>query len=219
MRRLCILPLAITSEDAITRCVAGLDLLGNWVRPQPIPLSSVESPNGAFGYDHWSEILVRDAPSARRPEDVQLAAEPRRGDAVAMASRAVLVRRHRAETVDAAFADGRSAAVVSATAEHIYARLHTRGRVFLRLVFRDATGERFDWILPEIATNARFLGARVGDGIDSGAVAAFLDELAAADLHLAIGLTLAASPSHDRFRGCHPLVVGVHALPIPSTPR
>lgn len=212
-RRVRMLPLAITAEGATTGCIAGIDSLGNWVRPQPIPLASARDPHGPFRYGCWTQITVRPQETAPRPEDMALVCDPEPGPALHPEELAVLIRTHSSATVDDGFADRRSAAIIPARIDDLHARRHTRGRVFLSLVFCDAGGERFDWILPEVATAARFADARQGDGLDTARVSAWLEELAGADVHLAIGLTLASRPAGDRFKGCQPLVVGVHALP------
>jgi hypothetical protein len=212
-RRIRMLPLAITAEDATTGCIAGIDSLGNWVRPQPIPLAFARDPQGPFRYGRWTQITARPQETAARPEDMALVGDPEPGPALPPDELAALIRTHSSATVDEGFAERRSAAIIPARIDDLHARRHTRGRVFLRLVFRDASGERFDWILPEVATVARFADARRGDGLDTARVSAWLDELAGADVHLAIGLTLASRPAGDRFKGCQPLAVGLHALP------
>ncbi|MFD7424404.1 hypothetical protein ACFV6M_28730 [Streptomyces californicus] len=75
----------------------------------------------------------------------------------------------------------------------------TGGRTFLRLEFTDNTGERFDWIVRDV----RLLDAGPGEiALPVGPEAPLL--------YAAVGLT---HPNHrfpGRFRGCHPLVVGLH---------
>jgi len=218
-QRIRMLPLAITAEDAITGCIAGIDSLGNWIRPQPIPLAFARDPQGPFRYGRWTQITVRPEETAPRPEDMALVCDPEPGPALPPDELAALIRTHSSATVDDGFADRRSAAIIPASIDNLLARRHTRGRVFLRLVFRDASGERFEWILPEVATVARFADARQGDGLNAARVSAWLEELDGADVHLAIGLTLASRTADDRFKGCQPLVVGVHALPREDLPR
>lgn len=218
LRHIHLLPLAITAEDATKGCIAGIDSFGNWVRPQPIPLTWALDSEGPFRYGHWTTIEAVSETTAPRPEDMTLAGQPVRGAALPGEELAALVRAHSSATVDQGFMGARSAAVVPARVEDLYARRHTHGRVFLRLVFEDASGERFDWIMPEVATKARFATECDGDRLNASSVLTWLEDLAAFDVRLAIGLTLPSRPPTDRFKGCQPLVVGLHRLLLPADP-
>lgn len=105
--------------------------------------------------------------------------------------------------------------LIRAEPRRVYARRATRGRLFARMVFADDTGEEFDWIVPEVATADALLGAAVAGELPDAMARRTLESLRANGLLLIVGLTRTNNRSPCRFRGCHPLVVGVH----PGSPR
>ncbi|BAR98606.1 hypothetical protein BV133_1013 [Blastochloris viridis] len=212
------LPLAITTEDEARGCVAGITAHGAWIRPSPIPATWADDPGGPFRYRRWTRVAVAAHPGAARPEDRLLAGAPAPDGAVAAADFRALLTAVCADDVTTALAAPRSAGLVRARLLDLYARRHTRGRTFLRLVFDDDVGERFDWIVPETATR-QACAPHIGDGtLDRGFAAAWLGERAEGEVFLALGLTLPTS-REGRFAGCQPLVVGIHHLVRPASPR
>jgi hypothetical protein len=209
-------PLAITRVDDGEACVGAITRAGEWIRPGPIsPQDVVDRARSPFQHLQWLRLAVRPATSAdRRPEDhavcapVEIAGPPASGEA-----RRKLLERAVDPSIDAAFCGERSLGLVRARVERIYVKRSTGGRAFIRAAFEDAAGSAFDWIVPDLV-----LSTALGAGIREGAIApvmdAFLAEvLADSAAYLAVGLT---KPNHrfpGRFRGCHPLIVGLHLVP------
>jgi hypothetical protein len=215
MTKVDMLPLAITLESDVEACVAGVDGSGAWIRPSPIPPRLVSGPDPAFAYRRRALLAVGAAPPPARPEDRSLLSAPRRGALVEEADHDRLLGAVADAGVEGGFEGGRSAALIAAEVRDIYARRHTRGRSFLRIVFTDATGDTFDWLCPELRT-VQSLAPFISDGaLDPAARRSWLDAHASARLFLAIGLTFPTRTYESRFGGCHPLVVGIHR---PGTP-
>jgi hypothetical protein len=211
-----LLPLAITLEDEKWACVAGIDAERKWLRPSPIPSAWGRDPTGPFRYRAWTRVSLSRHPTSARPEDRAINGAPLADARIEEHHYRDLLLTATDPNVEAAFAGERSAGLVRANIEDIYARRHTRGRTFLRLIFHDGIGNRFDWIVPEVATN-RALAPHIYDGaVDRKQAQAWLDGVNCGEVFLAVGLTLPNDHMPGRFRGCHPLVVGVHRLPSPA---
>jgi hypothetical protein len=211
------LPLVITLEDENWGCVAGIDSAGAWLRPSPIPARWADDPAGPFRYRVWSKLSVLPHPTSNRPEDRLLADPPTAVRAVDTFEYRNLLTAIADADVDTVFSGNRSVGLVRARIESIYARRHTRGRSFLRVVYDDDAGERFDWIVPEVAT-CKALAPHIREGVlDAHFAEAWLNEIKSSELFLAIGLTLPKQGASDRYGGCQPLVVGFHRLePSPN---
>jgi hypothetical protein len=206
------LPLVITLEDENWGCVAGIDSTRAWLRPSPIPARWAGDPAGPFRYGVWSKLSVLPHPTSNRPEDRLIAEPPTPVRAVDTFEYRNLLTAIADPDVDTVFAGNRSVGLVRARIESIYARRHTRGRTLVRVVYDDDTGERFDWVVPEVAT-CRALAPHIHDGaLDAHFAEAWLNEIKSSELFLAIGLTLPKQGASSRFGGCQPLVVGFHRL-------
>ncbi|NCP12237.1 MAG: hypothetical protein GW859_09875 [Sphingomonadales bacterium] len=205
-----LVPLAMTLPSASEACVAGIDDQGAWVRPSPVPAHWIAGPRPLFAYRRASTLRLGPPPrDGARPEDRALIGRPRLSRSLSLAAHRRLLDRAADGGVDAAFAGDRSAGLIRARLRDVYARRHTRGRFYLRLVFDDASGETFDWILPDIAAVGYFAEAVADGALAADARRCWLDAHRG-EAFLAIGLTLPTRAPDRRFRGCNPLVVGVH---------
>lgn len=209
-----LLPLAITTEDEDWGCVAGLDRSGRWLRPSPIPAAWARDPSGPFRYRYWTALYILPHPTSARPEDRAYRNPSAEGPVLDDTTYRSLLTKAADKNVATAFSGARTAGLVRARIEAIYARRHTRGRTFLRLAFQDADRQKFDWIVPEVATTKLFSGKVVDGTLDPTAAADWVAAANAVDVFLAIGLTLPNDRMPGIFRGCHPLVVGIHLLPF-----
>ncbi|MCG0287988.1 hypothetical protein [Streptomyces sp. PSAA01] len=194
-----LLPLAVTLDAGGGACVAGLDLDGRWIRPEPVTAEQV-GPEGPYAFFHPVRIGL--GPSTEpdaRPEDRAVIAPPRpAGPALDPAMRERLLKDTADATVEKAFAGERSAGLVPADVRRVYGRRATGGRSFLRLEFTDASGAEHDWIVRDARLVRAFPAPLEGP----------LPDLAG-PCFLSIGLTKPNGRFPGRFRGCHPLVVGV----------
>lgn len=209
------LPLAITRSGLDHACVGAISDAGRWVRPQPIALTQVSGPHASFAYEVWHEAaLVPAQAHDRRPEDHDLvSANIQQHDTLSRDARLALLRRVCDADVSAAISGERSLGLVRARVQQVCVRRATGGRRFLRMAFEDQARESYDWIVPEL----RFADAAAphfhGDDLDSAWAGRLVDVLCSVETYLTVGLT---KPNHrfpGKFRGCHPLVVGVHSEP------
>jgi len=210
-----LLPMAITQAGDDEACVGALAPDGRWIRPEVIGLDQVrDRASSPWRYGRWTSVKLGDpVVEDPRPEDRALLGPPI--PAAADGDRWSWAAGLTDTDVATAFADGRSLGLIAADLHRVYLRRATRGRVFARFEFSDASGERFDWIVPEIETAARLIGA----ADDRGALPAEYAEQVLrgftehGPLLLTLGLTRPNNRFPGRFGGCHPLVVGVHPAP------
>jgi hypothetical protein len=208
-----VLPMAITRADDTSACVGALTADGRWVRPEPVALAQVaDRATSAWRYRRWVAVRLA-APTVAdpRPEDRTLLGEPVPGEQWPAGRCRDWAGRFADSTVVTALAGERSLGLVSATLHRVYVKAATRGRLFTRFVFSDRTGTEYDWIVPDVETAGPLL-AQARDGSLPAEVAdQTRDRLQqGGPLLLTLGLTRPNNRFPGRFRGCHPLVVGVH---------
>jgi hypothetical protein len=211
--------MAITKADETHACVGALTADGEWVRPEPVTLNDVAGSASAWRYQHWTRaVLGPPTVEDPRPEDRALLGRAELADRWSAARCRHFADSYVDATVYQALSGDRSLGMVYARLHRIYLKRATRGRVFLRFVFSDATGEEFDWIVPDIAISVP-LRAQGRDGQLPGPAAE--RSCAALQQHgpllLTLGLTRPNNRFPGKFRGCHPLVVGVHPAPVGVT--
>lgn len=210
-----ILPMAITKADETHACVGALTADGTWVRPEPVTLDRVTGSASTWRYQHWTRaVLAPPTVDDPRPEDRALQDGPELAGPWPASRCREFADRYVDATVYGALSGYRSLGMVYARLHRVYVKRATRGREFVRFVFSDATGEKFDWIVPDIAISVP-LRAQVQDGQLPGPVAERTCEVLQqhGPLLLALGLTRPNNRFPGKFRGCHPLVVGVHPAP------
>lgn len=194
-----LLPLAITVVDGQSACVAGVGPDGTWLRPELVHPAEVAGADPVYQFFRPVEVeLGPAAEEAPRLEDRSCHGIRLIGSEVLpRTERAELIRRLLSPGVIAAFATGRSAALVRVRIEGLERRRSLGRRTALRLTFCDSTGERFDWRVLDVR-----LAQQAGE-----AVFVTPPETEAV---LAITLTRPNPSFPGRFGGCHPIVAGIH---------
>jgi len=171
-------------------------------------LADVDPGRPTYRYDRRVPLSLGPAPADARPEDRCLIACHQPAVPVGLEERRQILARMAAESADAVFSEGRTAGCIPAEVEAVYARRHTGGRSYVRMRFRDPTGEVFDWVVPEVRLTDAVAAA---GGLDMTAAAA--ERLRAAfdgEAYLVIGLGDRNDRMPGRYDGRHPLVVGAH---------
>jgi hypothetical protein len=211
------LPLAITRAEGRYACIGAVGEDGRWVRPEPIYLEDVESPDSNYRYFYWTEAHLKPSTAEEmRPEDRDLSradSEPRLLSAVAETERLPFLVEHADADVSAAFAGERSLGLVEVSVRSFYVKRATGGRSFVRGEFSDAAGEIYDWIIPEIDFG-RIVAPYIADGMLSPVFAELLLEtFGRVRAFFTVGLTKPNFRFPGKFRDCHPLIVGIHSEP------
>lgn len=208
-------PLAITQSDSTHGCVAGLSVTGEWLRPEPIMAAELGK-GSVYQYRRFCRAYLGPSEAEDcRPEDRHvLAPTTVATDMKTVTTDAAWLNWYRAHCdkhVESCFVGERSVGLIEVTPERVYAKRATGQRVFARMAFRDATGEAFDWIVPEIAFSSYVL-ERLSPNARAAEEAAILKPLQQRKVFLCLGLTKPNNRFPGKFRGCHPLVVGVHSF-------
>ena len=199
-----LLPLAITKSDEEYGCVGGLSLTGEWIRPIPIKVKSLIESNSPFQYRQRTNIVVNNEKiyDTIRPEDRKLISIDNNKHPITHNQMIEIIGNHLDNDVDEAFSHNRSLGLIQATVHDIYLKPSTQKRIFIRMKFSDNKNNEYDWIVPEIN-----LGKQIW-GLD--ALETQIKFLRSHTTCLCLGLTLPNNRFPGLFRGCHPLVVGVH---------
>ncbi len=210
-------PLAITRSGGGEACVGAVGEDGVWIRPEPIPIDEALGDDSPYRYFRWTAADLGPSRVADpRPEDRDLRRDALRPHVVPdmpPLDRAEYLGRLADDSVETALSGDRSLGLVRARVQRLYAKASIGDRVFLRAEFSDEAGVTFDWIIPEIAfcrEAGRFLRGTTLDPTFQSLVLTLFERV---PTFFTIGLT---KPNHrfpGRFRGCHPLVVGIHTVP------
>jgi len=210
--------MAITKVDEVEACVGALSEDGFWVRPEPVFLSDVMAPDSPYSYFRWTKAeLENSIAKDPRPEDRSITRNgtnaPCAEQTLPLNSRLDFLRTHLDSSVEKAFSGERSLGLTKVLVHRIYAKPSTAGRLFLRSEFSDSTGKTYDWIIPEIDF-VKFASPFV---INGGLQPDFCETLQKMFRQIETYFTLALTKPNNRFpgrfRGCHPLIVGIHSVP------
>lgn len=211
------LPLAITRAEGREACIGALEEDGQWVRPEPIYIEDVESPESSYHYFTWTAAYLKPSTAeVMRPEDRDLCREdsaPQMLSALPQVERLPFLVKHAAADVSAAFTGQRSLGLIEVRVKRFYIKRATGGRSFVRGEFSDAAGDVYDWIIPEIDFG-RVVSPHISDGMLEQAFSERLQEtFGRVRVFFTVGLTKPNFRFPGKFRDCHPLIVGIHSEP------
>jgi hypothetical protein len=212
-----LLPMAITRVDAEYGCVAALTEDGQWLRPGPVFLADLESPESRYAFRR--PFRCRLAPSSSddsRVEDRDLLGHidgPAIGFQMTEDELLSWYLTHSDANADAAFSGERSAGLIEVSLERVSLQRSTQQRFFVRMAFKDASGTAYDWIVTDLHFS-RMVTSRLRDAEDpEQASASLLQLLQSARVLLTVVLTKPTHRARGVVRGCQPLVGGVHTFP------
>lgn len=210
-------PMVITRIDDVYGCVSALSPDGHWVRPEPVLTGEVTGASPYYRYRHPFHCRITASSAAdRRPEDRELVAQldllPS-AEPLSSQHLQAWMASHCDANVEDAFACERSVGLVEAAVERIYLQRSTQQRLFVRMVFRDASDTRYDWIVPDVSFSSQALEAMRGAADPELACAPLLQKLKKSKIFLAVTLTQPNNRFPGVFHGCQPLVGGVHSFP------
>ncbi|MCP4656370.1 MAG: hypothetical protein GY856_13235 [bacterium] len=209
------LPLAITRVDERFGCIGAITAEGGWVRPEPTYLTDIEADDSPYRYFHWATAPMGPSEAdGPRPEDRTLLDRPCLESSTPEDERETLLVRHLDPSVETAFSGERSLGLVEVELRRFYVKRSTGGRSFIRAEFVDPAGEVYDWIVPDVAFGSvvwPYVEAHQLNPTREEEIARVFREVRR--IFFTVGLTKPNDRFPGRFRGCHPLVVGVHTIP------
>jgi hypothetical protein len=206
-----LLPLAMTLVEG-KACVAGLDGQGRWIRPVPVTTEMIVSSAPPFVYDYWARVRLFERPVGGQDEDRVLEEVGGNPEPLTPSARREILESACVATVEEGFAGSRSAGLVVCEVLSLIARRHTGGRRYLRIGFRDASGAEHDWVCPEFTLNRIWREKEAGG--DGGWLDRSVRDLAGRRTAVAVGLGDRNDRFPGRYRGRHPLCVGLHMLDL-----
>jgi hypothetical protein len=207
-------PLGISKVSELEACVGAVAEDGSWVRPETPTLAEVKASDSPFVYFQWanaelSESLARDP----RPEDHHMVRRAERESFISEEARTELIRANLDPGVEDALAGLRSLGLVKVNVHLFCMKQSTGGRTFLRVEFTDERNETYDWIVSEVRFPEEIAPYLVNGDITPEFGQRLQDIFQSADVYFAIALTKPNNRFPGKFRGCHPVVIGIHTIP------
>ncbi len=195
-------------------CVGALRPDGSWVRPETPTMAEIKAKNSAFGYFRWaSAALGQSIGTNPRPEDHYMLHAPLGEEKLSDAAQLEFLRKHQDAGAEAAFAGERSLGLIRVNVQRVFYKRSTGGKTFLRAEFTDAAGETYDWIIAEV----RFPEEIAPYLVDGQITPEFGEKLRnifnSSETYFAISLTKPNNRFPGKFRGCHPVIFGIHTVP------
>lgn len=206
--------MGISKVSESEACVGAIAEDGTWVRPETPTLAEAKAGDSPFVYFQWAnaeleESLAGDA----RPEDHHMVRRARAEWQLPNSSQLDFLRSHLDESAEDAFAGLRSLGLIRVSVNRIYMKQSTGGRVFTRVEFTDGRGDTYDWIISEV----RFPELLASHLVNGEIPAALGEKLNAffrsAEVYFTLALTKPNNRFPGKFRGCHPVVIGIHTSP------
>src|SRR5438552_9797090 len=207
-------PLGISKVSESEACVGAISEDGSWVRPETPTLAEVKASGSPFLYFQWAnaelgESLERDP----RPEDHHMVRRAQAEGWLAGEIRADFIRTHLDASAEDAFAGLRSLGLIKAKVHRIYRKQSTGGRVFLRAEFTDAKGATYDWIISEVKFPEEIEPYLVNGDITPEFGKKLAGIFQSSEVYFVIALTKPNNRFPGKFRGCHPVIIGIHTVP------
>jgi hypothetical protein len=195
-------------------CVGALRPDGTWVRPETPTMEEIKAENSAFVYFRWaSAALGQSIENNPRPEDHHILHAPFGEEKLSDATQLEFLRKHQDPGAEAAFAGERSLGLIRATIRRVYHKQSTGGRTFLRTEFTDAAGETYDWIITEVRFPEEIAPYLVGGQITPDLGEKLRQIFNSTETYFTIALTKPNNRFPGKFRGCHPVIIGIHTVP------
>jgi len=202
-----ILPLAITFSGREV-CVAGITKDKKWIRPMTPNLDQIVGKKAFFQYDQWSTLQLGGRPTNARVEDWFFSNVSKVEPETYNEGRTTFFEDVISFDVETAFSDEKTTGLIRAQIEEIYWRNHTGGRKYLRIRFKDMSGDCFDWIFVEYRLS-QILNSQEGNEI-SAEILIKMHQLFKKKTWLTIGLGDKNERFPGKFDGRHPLCTGIH---------
>ena len=195
-------------------CGGALRPDGTWVRPETPTIVDVKAENSPFVYFRWARaVLGKSIENNPRPEDHHMLQPPFGEEKLSDAAQLSFLRKHQDRCAEAAFAGERSLGLIKATVQRVYHKQSTGGRSFLRVEFTDAAGESYDWIITEVRFPEEITPYLVNGEITPDFGQRLHTIFNSTETYFTIALTKPNNRFPGKFRGCHPVIIGIHTVP------
>jgi hypothetical protein len=207
-------PMGISKVSDVEACVGAISEDGSWVRPETPTLAEVKASDSPFVYFQWAnaelgESLARDP----RPEDHHMVRRALPETSISEQERLAFIHTHLDPSAEAAFSGLRSLGLIKVQVHKFYMKQSTAGRRFLRVEFTDAKGDTYDWIVSEVKFPEKIAPYLRENEITPEFGKKLADFFQSAEVYFTLALTKPNNRFPGKFRGCHPVVIGIHTSP------
>lgn len=201
----------VTEHEA---CVGAIAADGSWVRPETPTMSDIKAKNSAFTYFRWASAALGESIEHNpRPEDHRILQAPFGEEKLSEEAQLEFLRSHEDPGAEEAFSGERSLGLIKARIHRIYMKQSTGGRTFLRTEFTDAKGDTYDWIITEVRFPEQIAPFLVDGQITPEFGEKLLHIFHSSEIYFTIALTKPNNRFPGKFRGCHPVIIGIHSVP------
>ncbi len=207
-------PLGISKVSDLEACVGAISADGSWVRPETPTLAEVKASDSPFVYFQWANAgLGESLAGDSRPEDQHMVRRATREHSIAEEERLQFMRAHLDPSAEEAFSGLRSLGLIKVQVHKFYMKQSTAGRRFLRVEFTDGKGDTYDWIISEVKFPEAIAPYLTEHEITPELGKKLADFFQCAEVYFTIALTKPNNRFPGKFRGCHPVVIGIHTVP------
>ncbi|HEX7288906.1 MAG TPA: hypothetical protein VF532_22165 [Candidatus Angelobacter sp.] len=207
-------PLGISKVSEVEACVGAISEDGAWVRPETPTLAEVKASDSPFVYFQWANAELGESLAGDpRPEDHHMVRRAQPEFPIGEEARVEFIRSHLDASAESAFAGLRSLGLIKVKVHRIYMKQSTGGRVFHRIEFTDGKGDTYDWIISEVRFPEEIAPYLVNGEITPEFGERLTAIFQSAEVYFTIALTKPNNRFPGKFRGCHPVVIGIHTVP------
>lgn len=206
--------MGISKVSDVEACVGAITQDGGWVRPETPTMDDIRAAGSPFAYFRWATADLGDSMEHDpRLEDHHMLHAPLAGETLSDSVRLQFLETHADSDVETGFSGERTLALVNVTVRRFYMKQSTRGRTFLRCEFADAKGDVYDWIVTEVKL-PEMVAPHLNDGeIEAEFSRKLMEIFNSAKTFFVIALTKPNNRFPGKFRGGHPVVIGIHTVP------
>ena len=217
MKKVNLLPLAITEVDDVEACVCGLNEKQEWIRLENVYVSDInKEEESKFRYGHVTEMYVTESTAEdRRIEDKHLL----RNEGFAVLSSMdkaqlhEILKKNKDLSVEEGLSKNRSACLIKPAVLSICYGRTLGGKKNIRIIFKDEVGDEYNFIVVDREFK-KFITEKLAanNTLDLKIAEDIRDMLNSSDTYFTITLTKAVKNYPGQYRGCHALIAGIHMV-------
>jgi hypothetical protein len=206
--------LAASRSEHGSCCVAGIADDRSWLRFQCQDSIALLRGASGFVYFHRTSAQVSfPVTHDSQLEDRDIALPPATIEAIPEHQRIDFLENHLDESVESSFESARTLGLIRTSVQKIYLKVSRRDRPMIRIDFCDRAGRNYDWPSPEMFLNHDWEIRHQTDTSSEDFLDILTHSLKSSQTYFVVGLSKPRGSAKGPFRGCIPLIVGIHSFP------